>query len=1267
MFLPGPAPADQDGEDGSQESRSPRPANYRRSYRGPAGHGFASIHRQDLDADDGALAHKRPRLDSSPEGPVPSVTSSTSFDTVSEEPPPSALRRRSGHLYIEIDKGDGFDASEYQSVQGSQEATQSQSVSELESQDRRVVIVPDTIPDSQDPSSIESPEPPRGALQPSQVSGEVQLIIPDSQGDLEQSSSPSPPAASIPAALPSGDPESTAVPASAGVDQEIPSHQDERNSVQLPDLAAPSAPPAAEDAADQQKPRSDLPPRSASPLTQAGSHSGSEPAFFTQPAFIARSQATQSQSREDSPVSFADPTSADAAQSSPQVESQVPNLSQAAQILDRRYQIDVQEELDRDNGSTFGPGGYPDDKQSSEVIDTAHGKEASQPPPEANVSGQESSHLDPAEDRFTSKMFPSHEDGPPESAETPTPSRIDQLRSLWYGPEDEPGYVAPSQNPPATTTTVDPSALVSSGEGARPQYLTQAGRGPDSWREPPIIQGFMTSQSPPASGSLRDLQDPPPGTVSPADVSKPGETERSLALLPSLGADPADLSPAPFESSDNAVTMAQAPPQTDVGTPASPSPSVDDDDDGGNNSSNRHPREEDDPVGEEYTVTLPLQASMRQLYYETMLRYKHDITAFGDAFHSEEFVPPAESLVKTVDELLGRLQSLCDYPEDLIGTSIESMSPKDKTKYATDSNAKFSFLYEFLQHVTKQTNVLVVVQSANLLRPLCDLVETLGLECSCGAVGRHHGGGGSDAYSTVHVAIALADGDDYGDYTVLAPPDLIIGYDSAFDRSRVASSLLDRKSDAHADVRPPVLRLVTSYTIEHIEANISDASTGLERKGILLFGLVKARRLINEPPQSLEPYEVARMFADYVNGDEDALVTWEPAALPDDVLDVYLSSQSATQQHGVDHGRKRKLDEDEDEEEERGDAESKRIRRLSRAARANSAPLPDEVRKLLEKAGFKGETTADESQVGLPISILETLAAQMAEAQRAAEANDLEKEYKSTIDRLDRQVKEFESSMEQVYENYRNAIQDRTAFEQQAAQAKAALQTKTDEAAKAADKWSGKIADLEAKVARLTGEGAVASTEKLLQETQAKSEVLERRLETSHKNEEYARQLYQDATQATSAMRSERDDLRDQNAELARRASDNLRSVHEIQRSNVARDLTGQIAELNTRLTERESELDRVREELRVLRASRRETRQVSVPRSPHMSGMSPRAPAVQHRSALGGVGSSSASRGASPTPGPPPLLPADVTSSTAPTTQLTSPQGGVGRWGHLR
>jgi archaellum component FlaC len=279
----------------------------------------------------------------------------------------------------------------------------------------------------------------------------------------------------------------------------------------------------------------------------------------------------------------------------------------------------------------------------------------------------------------------------------------------------------------------------------------------------------------------------------------------------------------------------------------------------------------------------------------------------------------------------------------------------------------------------------------------------------------------------------------------------------------------------------------------------------------------------------------------------------------------------------------------------------------------------------------------------------------MAEFERIGQSQNREPQYTEVIVRLEKRVKEYERTAGKMYESNRSAVQDRTTFEGKARKAESALESAVEAAKRSDAKHLKKIEELEAAVARLTNgsdtPSVVGETEKLLQEARDKVRLLEKRLETSHKNEEYARQLYQDTSSSATAMRAEINELKAQNEELKKVSSSNLKDIHEMQTKNNMDAYLREIAGLKTRVKDRETELDRVRDELRQLKNGRRETRQASVPRSPRMGLMSPRPP---RGSGIGGP----VSRGASP--GPAPGSGSDVATSAG-------QQTGNGRWSYLR
>lgn len=278
------------------------------------------------------------------------------------------------------------------------------------------------------------------------------------------------------------------------------------------------------------------------------------------------------------------------------------------------------------------------------------------------------------------------------------------------------------------------------------------------------------------------------------------------------------------------------------------------------------------------------------------------------------------------------------------------------------------------------------------------------------------------------------------------------------------------------------------------------------------------------------------------------------------------------------------------------------------------------------------------------------------EYERRLEAADCEAEYQAVISGLEKRIKEYERTTHKVYESQRAALQDRSRFETEKRKTEAAMQSAASQSEKEAEKAKQRILQLEATVARLTEDPdasdpqdtPLAKSEKLLQEAQARVTVLEKRLENAHKDADYIRSLYQDAASTASGLKSENNQLRSQNEDLGKKASENSVRIHEIQERNTVKIYDKQVTELKVQIRERELELDRAHEELRQLKNGRRETRQSSVPRSPRMGMMSPRTIAR----AYGGP----ASRGASPAPG-----------ASVEGMQFYGQQPGNGRWDHLR
>lgn len=409
------------------------------------------------------------------------------------------------------------------------------------------------------------------------------------------------------------------------------------------------------------------------------------------------------------------------------------------------------------------------------------------------------------------------------------------------------------------------------------------------------LQGIvdMIFQGPdlPALGTIIPdaAHNPEPATVSLADISTPQNLEvAALPLVPSLLPQEAS-SPVDLPRTDLLSSAADPVPVDE--------PQTDEESDDEFSDSSR------EPIVLKHIITLPFQASLRPLYDDTLLEYKKEVTQYGDVFNREDYIEPDETLVHKIDQVLSRLHNICDYPPDVIGTALAELPSDQLIKYCCDGNAKFNFLFELLQGLTKETRILIVARSVELLKLLYRLAEALNIECICEDLGQSFKADSSASVARITLILPErnVDEDDF---------DVVVGYDYSFGSSEIGKKLEPEIPDARS---PVVLMLVTTHSIEHIDLHVPRDLATLERKNALVSGIVRARQLVGDPDRGYpEPHELASVFLDYLNGLVEGII-WDPVPLPEEILDVYLNTQSRSQIPATDtpdvvgNARKRKL------------------------------------------------------------------------------------------------------------------------------------------------------------------------------------------------------------------------------------------------------------------------------------------------------------------------------------------------------------------------
>ena len=230
------------------------------------------------------------------------------------------------------------------------------------------------------------------------------------------------------------------------------------------------------------------------------------------------------------------------------------------------------------------------------------------------------------------------------------------------------------------------------------------------------------------------------------------------------------------------------------------------------------------------------------------------------------------------------------------------------------------------------------------------------------------------------------------------------------------------------------------------------------------------------------------------------------------------------------------------------------------------------------------------------------------------------------------------------------ALKDRGTFEAECNTAKGKAETLTtslDTARKENETLKETNAELKQKLSEATESllnssipelKNMAQVEKDLETARSEVQKLEKSLRLTQNDLEYARDVYQNATQHTGQLREENKQLEIEVEKLTRQASEVRVRVNQEQNRREVAELVRLLEEQRTMARDRESELIRLRDEVRSFRASRRDTRGSSVPRSPRLGSsiLSPRN-SSNHQSATPSSiarGATSSSRAASPAAG---------------------------------
>ncbi|KAI0014824.1 hypothetical protein F4780DRAFT_766717 [Xylariomycetidae sp. FL0641] len=627
----------------------------------------------------------------------------------------------------------------------------------------------------------------------------------------------------------------------------------------------------------------------------------------------------------------------------------------------------------------------------------------------------------------------------------------------------------------------------------------------------------------------------------------------------------------------------------------------------------------------EYLVTLPFHPTARSPYNDILREGEMEmvIKEYNAAFLVSPHQTPQPRTVAKVDEMFTRLFDICDYPPFL--ETIESLPSKQVSGHLASTNSKFAFISELLdvlRELGAEKKILILARPGKLLDLLGHLIQAKGLKCfRAGQEAR----GPIDNKLGLSVAVSSTADDPE---SLPKDTDVVIAFDHTFRQDQ-----LPARDEGHC---PMLLVLTNTASIQHLNMRIKDNLGPLERKNILILALVKAMQRVEEPcsyipdpDKAPTPFTIAETFARQIHASEfhNDDFYWEPDVVPENVFDdLYaVDSQPSAQKRAYIH--------DDDDE-----LPSKRPKTSQPEIVTETLPMSEALREFIgnDIHGASGQT------VTIPLQKMENLVKAFGQLEATLQENkEHEARHLDLIDNTRKEVESHEKSVNAIQTLYMEALKERGEFEagyesqkEKAKRLDEALDTSASETSKLRKMISGLQEKLSEANELLTKSSnpdirRMASIATDLEAEKTKAGRLEKRLDVAESDRKYAQNQYQETRDLVTELKDANRTYEKEIEELRRLADATVIEVNKIQSKNEVRELTRMLNEQKNMVRDRELELIRLKEEVKTLRNSRRETRGSSVPRSPRLSALGVMSPRNGTRgpSAMGGA----SSRGTSP------------------------------------
>ncbi|KAG0646630.1 Histone deacetylase complex 1 subunit 3, partial [Hyphodiscus hymeniophilus] len=599
--------------------------------------------------------------------------------------------------------------------------------------------------------------------------------------------------------------------------------------------------------------------------------------------------------------------------------------------------------------------------------------------------------------------------------------------------------------------------------------------------------------------------------------------------------------------------------------------------------------------GNAFAIPLPMVSLARDIYEQEIINHQPQ----RRAFLNDEKID--RDLVADINKMIEHLKMICDHQDLIDASASQATDHRQQAKWAENISTKCIFLAEFFNSLKpSHSHIVLLVRPGRMMDILETVFRTNNYHYTVPTRSFSHRGQGLMGISLFPT--------DLGPRTFnIGPASLVIAFDSTFQRTPWVETLRTDPTDAHRIV--PLAYLVITHSIEHLELCLTKNMDQLERTGVLVSWLSQTREVVGKlDVDGSSPDTAAKSLAGFIASGgtgEWPLPTMpivEEIELPVvSARDSNIAQLSGSTTQSYDLGAsalqstfKRPLaDEDNSESSKRqrltpvGGVNSLRIDETVPGSTSNAGAEAKETREIITKAEI-----FDVEQGGQAVALLEKLTNLQIQLR---EKESTEVELREMNQRLDARCQDYEKSIAKIQPKYQEALNDRgqAAHDiQESMTRETSMRQKFD--ARTAEltrlKEQKALADTELAAARTallnSSIPEVAELQKLKSElaaARADIEKAQKKIASGQNDMEFMRTNYQTASSAAAEMRNELDELKSQNAILARKASDNAVEIHRIQSESTTKQYLQLISNLEVEKAAMERELEKKSEELKSL------------------------------------------------------------------------------------